>query len=404
MQDNETTAPTPNWRIQLLWLLVLAVLGTLPFWLTELDIRAAAVFYHPQADNPWYEASRGLWRFFYIASPLLSGLVMLASILVLAGGSYWARLRRLRLYALSVLLAAVLGPGLVVNGILKDHSGRARPHQVEALGGTQAYLPPLALGEPGKGKSFPCGHSSVGFMLGVFFLIWRRRRPRLAFAALAGAILLGTLMGVGRMAAGDHFLSDVIWSGVIAYGVAMLVYFALLRVPAREAAAAQTPAPPHRPPRHPVLVGSAYGLVAVATLAGVLLATPVHDNHKDLVRASDLGDGPHRLRVEADMANVIVYWMDGADPALIRLSIRGFGVPGSRVEHAAIIDDGSLTYRIAHNGVFAERDTKLVLGLVSRLWDRVEVAVDSGDIRVQSAGAQAPELDLKSGDGSVVRE
>lgn len=402
MQDSGS--PRREWLTQVRVLAIIALVGTLPFWMSDLDIRAASIFYHPGLDDPWYQAGEPLWSFLYVASPLLIGVVMLGGLLVLAAGNLWSRPRRVRLYAILVIAAALIGPGLTVNGVFKSQWGRPRPNQVEALGGTKDYLPPLMIGERGKGKSFPCGHSSVGYMLGVFFLIWRRSRPRLAWAALAGSIALGTLIGIGRMAAGDHFLSDVIWSGVFAYGIALALYYWVLRVPEREAAMAERPPPDRAPLKHPVVSGLAYGLVALLMLVGVLLATPVNDNAQDLVQAGELDPMPRVLRVEADEAAIILYWMGGEDPVLFRLKARGFGLPAAGVDHHIAARDGTLTYRVSHHGVFTERDTQLVLGLVADQWDRVEVRLESGDIRVYPPGPIAPELDLASADGAVVRE
>ena len=393
-----------DWLPQVLVLGVVALLGTVPFWVTDLDLRAAALFYHPELDNPWYQAEEPLWSFLYIAPPLLTGLVMLGGLLVLAGGNLWSGLRRLRLYAILVIAAALLGPGLVVNGVFKDNWGRPRPNQVEALGGTKDYLPPLMVGERGKGKSFPCGHSSVGYMLGVFFLIWRRSRPRLAWVALAGAIVLGTLIGVGRMTAGDHFLSDVIWSAVFAYGIALVLYYWVLRVPERELAMAGRPPLEKAPLKYPVLAAAAYGLASLVLLGGVLLATPVNDSAQDLVRAGEFDPAPRALRIEADEANLILYWMGGEDPGLFRLKARGFGLPTARANRNIAVRDGVLTYRVSHQGIFTERDTRLLVGLVASQWDRVEVRLGSGDIRVHPVGPTGPDLDLGSADGAVRRE
>ncbi len=402
MQDANSSRR--DWLPQVLVLGLVALLGTVPFWFTDLDMRAAAIFYHPGLDDPWYQAGEPLWSFLYVASPLLMGVVMLGGLLVLAAGNLWPGLRRLRLYAILVIAAAVIGPGLTVNGVFKDNWGRPRPNQVEALGGTKDYLPPLMIGERGKGKSFPCGHSSVGYMLGVFFLIWRRSRPRLAWAALAGAIVLGTLIGVGRMTAGDHFLSDVIWSAVFAYGIALVLYYWVLRVPEREAAMAGRPPPDKVPLKYPVLTATGYGLAGLVMLVGVLLATPVNDNAQDWVRAGEFDPAPRVLRILADEANVIVYWMGGEDPGLFRLQARGFGLPTARADHVITVRDGVMTYRVSHQGVFTERDTKLAVGLVAGHWDRVEVRIGSGDILVHPMGPAGPDLDLESANGAVVRE
>ena len=36
------------------------------------------------------------------------------------------------------------------------------------------------------------------------------------------------------MAGGGHFLSDVIWSALLAYGVCHILYYYVLRIPCRE--------------------------------------------------------------------------------------------------------------------------------------------------------------------------
>jgi len=394
----------PDWRIQALVLAVIALLGTLPFWLTDLDIRVASWFYHPGADDPWFDGERPLWYALYRAAPILTNVVVLGGILVLVGGRLWARLQPMGVYAVLVLATLAIGPGLLVNAVFKDHWGRPRPHQVEALGGTEAYLPPLVRDGSGEGKSFTCGHSSVGYMLGVFFLIWRRRRPWLASAALVVALFLGTLLGVGRMASGDHFLSDVIWSGVIAYGAALTLYFGVLRIPQRESARSAMSSSTATPARRSHLAIGAYGILGLVMLSGVLLATPVSDNEREVVRRGEFQPDPRVLRIEADHVRLIFHRIEGPDLGLVRLKVRGFGLPSAWVDRDLTTEGGTLTYRIAHKGVFTERDTKLVVGLAAGQWDRVEARIGTGEILVHPLGPGAPKLDLVNDDGSVVME
>lgn len=395
----------PSWVTQLAAVALLAVVGTLPFWLSDLDIQAAALFYHPEAADPWPESRKPLWLFFYQAAPLLIGLVTICSLAVLGAGSLWPRFRRVRIHAVFVLTTTVLGPGLIVNAVLKDHWGRPRPHQTVELGGTQQYLPPLRVGESGQGKSFPSGHSSAGFMLGAFFLIWLRRRPILAYLALLGSIALGALLGIGRMAAGDHFLSDVIWSAVIVYALALLLYYGILRVPRREAALEHSPPIEPRPIRHPVALAAGYAAAAGILIFGMLLATPVHQSLSlDIVQAK-YHPPPRTLRLVADRAQITIAWHRYPDKsALILLKGRGFGLPGTRVVHRLEAGDGVLSFSLSHQGIFTEKDTSLVVGVTLGDWDRLEVHTTSGDIRVYPEPRDAPEVVLETDGGRVLRD
>ena len=388
------------WLPQLVALVALALLGTVPFWLTDLDLRMQKSFYHAGLDEPWSGAEEPLWSFLYQAAPMVTGLVVLGALLFIAAGLHRGRFRRFRAHALFIIAVAILGPGLIVNGVLKEQVGRPRPHQVEAFGGTKDYLPPLKVGEKG-GMSFPSGHASVGFMLSAFFLIWLRHCPLRAWAAMAGAVAFGSLLGFGRMVAGDHFLSDVIWSAVIVYGIALALYYFVFRIPQREDSVGDAD-PPATELKHPILTGVGYSITAAVMLIGVLFATPVHQNRDILVRIGDYDPMPRTLRLVADSANVILYWHDPGKPlAHIKLRARGFGLPGNRVESKLRLENGVLNYEMVHRGIYTEKDTQLVVPVVYTEWDRIIVRTGAGDIQYAVNHIDLPEFDLQTAAGNI---
>jgi membrane-associated PAP2 superfamily phosphatase len=128
----------------------------------------------------------------------------------------------------------LLGPGLLVNVVFKDHWGRPRPVQVTELGGQEQYVPPGYFVVNGNGRSFPSGHSSIGFAFVAFWFLWRERKPAWARMALAFSVALGAAIGVTRMAAGGHFLSDVMWSAWVVLFTAWLLYYPLMRIAERD--------------------------------------------------------------------------------------------------------------------------------------------------------------------------
>ena len=131
--------------------------------------------------------------------------------------------------ALFVVLSFALGPGLVVNAILKNHWGRPRPHQITQLGGTMHFEP---AGTPGgqcpTNCSFVCGDASEVFAFWAFLPFIRRRWRRISYGILI--LAAGSFMGLVRMAQGGHFLSDVILSGLVVYLVIWLLHRAFKKV------------------------------------------------------------------------------------------------------------------------------------------------------------------------------
>jgi lipid A 4'-phosphatase len=141
---------------------------------------------------------------------------------LLLGATLWAayKKRGWRRW-LFVLLALIIGPGIVTNVILKDHWGRARPHQIEQFRGDKQYSPPFVIARQcPENCSFVSGDASFGFWLHCFAYIAPRRRKQLFWGGLA----VGTGLGVMRMGMGAHFLSDVLCAGLITMAVAAILY------------------------------------------------------------------------------------------------------------------------------------------------------------------------------------
>jgi membrane-associated PAP2 superfamily phosphatase len=146
--------------------------------------------------------------------------VTAAGWLIVAGRSLWRLDRKTLIF---LIAAFALGPGLIVNTGLKDHWGRARPAQVTEFGGARQYTAaPLPAAQCERNCAFVSGHAALGFSLVSFaFLLpfgWRRK------TAIAAALGFGALVGLCRIAAGRHFLSDVVYAGLITFATSWLLY------------------------------------------------------------------------------------------------------------------------------------------------------------------------------------
>ncbi len=138
--------------------------------------------------------------------------------------------RPLRLPGRAVVLmisTLALGPGLVVNVILKDNSGRPRPMYVTEFGGKEKFLPWWDLrGNCSKNCSFVAGEPSGAFwtMAGAAVA-----PPHWRAAAYGAAIAFGAAVGVLRMSLGGHFFTDVVFGAVVVFLLIWLVHGLLYR-------------------------------------------------------------------------------------------------------------------------------------------------------------------------------
>ena len=224
--------PIPRrWRFDVAVAACTAVVLTGVFANGQLDLGLTRLFFSAGSDEHWPRGQQVPWSLLYSASSWITASLVLGGLFFLAVALVRHR-PVLQRQAIFVILSMLLGPGLVVNAVFKDHWHRPRPRDVIELGGSLHYAPAPLRGE--GGKSFPCGHCSVGFLYALGAWLWRRRLGW-AIASAATGLSLGTAMGVGRIAAGGHFPSDIAWSAFISLGIAHWLYWYVLRIPAHEA-------------------------------------------------------------------------------------------------------------------------------------------------------------------------
>jgi len=215
----------------LIWMAVvpltlLAALTALCY-LTQIDLVTTQQFFSTKGDDPFPYRQSLLATLIYDYGPLPAITFGVGSVAIWIGSFLFASLRSWRKGALFCSLAILIGPGIVINTILKPNWGRPRPCDTVVFGGDCDYVPPGTIGPYEMAKSFPSGHASMGFvfLLPAFLLL--RKNPTAAMCVLAGGMLCGAAVGGSRIAEGGHYLSDIAWSGAIVYFTGLTLYVAM---------------------------------------------------------------------------------------------------------------------------------------------------------------------------------
>jgi membrane-associated PAP2 superfamily phosphatase len=115
--------------------------------------------------------------------------------------------------AVALTLALLLGPGLMVNGILKPYGGRPRPGEVMQFGGVEQFVNWWNFGGTCEANcSFISGEvSGAAWMFGPAMLVpppWRT-------AAIAAVAVFTLTISLQRMASGGHFFTDVLFAWLV---------------------------------------------------------------------------------------------------------------------------------------------------------------------------------------------
>ena len=197
------------------------------------DLAVSTALHEPTlGESGWLLGKMSPWAAFYRLGEYPAVIMAIAAfvgyILTLIG-------KFPRKYAkpfLVIVLTVILGPGLIVNGILKPFWGRPRPADTVMFGGKEPYRGVFQPAGPGGGKSFVCGHCANAFAVasGVSFFPYC---PGLAGLFLGVGLTMGTLGSFARIAQGGHYLTDTVWAGIIVLSIIAWLYFCVFKIPVK---------------------------------------------------------------------------------------------------------------------------------------------------------------------------
>lgn len=174
-----------------------------------IDIKISELFYNYSTQKFYGEDNIFCLSIYKLVNYLVIGIIFYSLL----------HYKKNKYFSLMILLSLIIGPGILVNTLFKEHWGRPRPYQV--LRDKQQFSPIYHVNF-GKdyNNSMPSGHSSIGYFIGVPFILQQRRKLGYVLGIVSGLIV-----GFIRMLQGGHYLSDVISAGIFVFLVAELVLY-----------------------------------------------------------------------------------------------------------------------------------------------------------------------------------
>jgi len=202
------------------WFYLFALCMSLIFILfPEIDLSTSSLFY--SLEKGWFWSQNSFILFLYAIPRPITIFAIIMLLLLIVDITLKKRLFNLQPLSLFFFTGVMLvGPGFIVHTVLKDNWERARPAYITQFNGTKTFAPAFVISDQ-NGDSFSSGHAAGTYGLITLALLVKRRQK----LALALAIILGSLVGFGRIVQGAHYLSDVFVSFVIVYLTAKIFYY-----------------------------------------------------------------------------------------------------------------------------------------------------------------------------------
>jgi len=202
---------------------VLAFILSIAFFslFPRFDLRVTQLFFDDFFQT-FYFKHNPITDFIYSFTSVIAGsiLIIIPILILLSFILKKEALKQRRRVLVFLVSSCLIGPGLIVNSLLKDHWDRPRPYQTVNFAGDKEYEPPF---QPkfncDSCHSFVSGHASIGFYFFAFALVSRKKKW------LWLPIILGGIIGGTRMLQGGHFLSDVIFSGWAVWFSTLFLYY-----------------------------------------------------------------------------------------------------------------------------------------------------------------------------------
>lgn len=333
----------------------------------DLDRRITTLFY--SSETGWHLRYQQPWDLIYRYGTVPGLLMTLGALIAWFICMLKPRFRHLHRYFLVIVLTAILGPGLIVNSVLKNYWGRPRPRQAQEFGGLWDYRHITQPGIPGRGKSFPCGHATMGFMF-VTLIYFRRQSPVLAYTGAASGLVFGAIIGLTRTVQGAHYPSDSIWSLGVILIVSVSLYYLILQVP-KPRQYSRRKVKPHR---RRLAVGL-LAAVAIMVTVGFLMHRPFYTTYR-----FDLPLDPSTSRIivntSDNFAQVQIKYSQNGKPQM-RVDAHGFAWTSARhrLDKSVRRQESELfvDFDINRKGYFAELSHELFLELPEKYRDRIDL-------------------------------
>jgi lipid A 4'-phosphatase len=332
----------------------------------DLDITTQRLFYHASSSSIWFQKENPFWQFGYHYGTLPAILLTFAALIGFILSWIKPKIKAYRRYFMFIILTLIIGPGLLINAVLKDHWGRPRPRQVQEFGGRWEFKEIWQPGTPGKGKSFPCGHCSMGFFFITIYYCFKRKHKALAYSSVVFSIAIGTFIGFARISQGGHFFSDVLWSWGLTYLTASFLYYFILKIPDYDLKPDADAKEPVMPSARSTGKRRALVIIAIILSIGIMIFTFLFSKPFYQESIHDItGDESVqliKLRLNINRGDVMIHKGNFKLPVQIKTMARGFGFPEykyqSMLSRQLKNDTLVANYFLSIKGLFNEIDVQ----------------------------------------------
>lgn len=194
------------------------------FHFTDFDLFVSNFFYDFELNLWYFGESWWAKTFIHEWGRDLVAIIFLLSLVSLISCLLFKKIRRNWFFFAYIVLVILFSTGIVA--AIKHFTNIDCPWDLSLYNGSQPYYNIFSnyAGEAINGRCFPGGHSSGGFSLLLFYFLLRDINRRYAYIALGMAILIGSVFSLGQWVRGAHFVSHDMWSAMICWFIALLLY------------------------------------------------------------------------------------------------------------------------------------------------------------------------------------
>ncbi|MDD3234777.1 MAG: phosphatase PAP2 family protein [Candidatus Cloacimonetes bacterium] len=349
--------------------LLILIIGTAVFRSGNLDLDIQSRYYSPVSGWLFNSSSFAIFIYHYGNLPALLLSIGGLGMYILSFNK--PRLTAYRKIGIYLVIVMVVGPGILVNSILKDNWGRPRPRDLTQFGGDYNYEAPLTFDPSSPGKSFPCGHATVGYYFFALAFVLRQRRRTLSKLVLLASLAWGTVIGWVRIGQGGHFASDVLWAGVLVYLSAYLLYRAM----GLHHNVLYSPTSVQRKlkPIQKLLLA----ILGVLLIFGVMLATP-YSTKREYFLSTELRNATQQS-INLDLPQATLK-MNFGNNSYFNYKANGFGFPGSKLKSDYKYTDNSFALKQLKHGFFTELVCDATLSIDTLKVNAAHITLNKGEL------------------------